>query len=340
MLAQNALNGLKGDAAAGLTKRPAVPLNGAANGTPPAGVNVPPSVGTVQGIRGGPANPSLNVPTGKPADANPWQVSANPPSAPSVAPLNPTPVAPVAPITPPVNPAANVPGASVAPIDPTNDLRSTSVLPDQGVDRYQLAQDRFKTFSDSTDPEYQASLREANTAAAGAGQLGSGMLRTRLGDLALSRTRDLDTNKQHFLQDALEGSIGDARSNRDEVRGERGYQVGQEQNSHDRQVQQLELDDFLKNSAAGRGKTLLDSGYSGNPSDAYAYLSSLFGKSASDAGSAAAGLVGASRQNQNAGTGLDWLQQLLKGGGGADADPSQVPYDINDPNQNIFAGTH
>jgi hypothetical protein len=335
MLAANVLNGLKSDAVAGVTKRPAVPPNGTANGTPPTGVNLPPSVA--------PLNSRLTVPTAKPADANPWQAGGASPSAPSVAPVNPTPVAPVAPIapiTPPVNPAANVPGASVAPIDPTNDLRSTSVLPDQGVDRYQLAQDRFKTFSDSTDPEYQASLREANTAAAGAGQLGSGMLRTRLGDLALSRTRDLDTNKQHFLQDALEGSIGDARSNRDEVRGERSYENSQEQNSHDRQVQQLELDDFLKNSAAGRGKTLLDSGYSGNPSDAYAYLSSLFGKSASDAGSAAAGLVGASRQNQNAGTGLDWLQQLLKGGGGAGADPSQVPYDINDPNQNIFAGTH
>ena len=60
-----------------------------------------------------------------------------------------------------------------------------------------------------TDPEYKAALRDASQQAAGAGQIGSGMARGRLGDIGLARTRDLQSAQTGFLNDATNNSIED-----------------------------------------------------------------------------------------------------------------------------------
>jgi hypothetical protein len=86
----------------------------------------------------------------------------------------------------------------------------TVAAPSAPVDRLSLAQSNFNNFATSTDPAYQQSLREATSQAAGAGQLGSGQLRTGIGDLALARSRDLDTQRQQLVNDATTGSIADA----------------------------------------------------------------------------------------------------------------------------------
>jgi hypothetical protein len=76
--------------------------------------------------------------------------------------------------------------------------------------RYDLAQQRFKTFAEQTDPAFQASLREAAQLAAAKGGLGSGMLTSSYGDVAAQRARELQGERDTIFQNALEGSIGDA----------------------------------------------------------------------------------------------------------------------------------
>lgn len=82
--------------------------------------------------------------------------------------------------------------------------------PAQPVDRIQLAQDAWASFAKASDPYYQKSLRDATSTAAGAGQLGSGQLRTSLGDLSQQRNLELDTARDNLIRQATEGSIADA----------------------------------------------------------------------------------------------------------------------------------
>lgn len=86
----------------------------------------------------------------------------------------------------------------------------TVAAPSAPVDRLSLAESNFENFNKATDPAYQASLRSATSAAAGAGQLGSGQLRTSYGDLANQRALALDTQRQQLVNDATTGSIADA----------------------------------------------------------------------------------------------------------------------------------
>lgn len=78
-----------------------------------------------------------------------------------------------------------------------------------GVDRLKLAQEQFGTYANATDPEYQATIRDATEAAAAHGGLGSGMLTTRYGTLAGDRANALTTERDRLFQTAQEGSIAD-----------------------------------------------------------------------------------------------------------------------------------
>lgn len=75
--------------------------------------------------------------------------------------------------------------------------------------RLQLATDALETTAKATDPYYQASLRDANRAAAGTGTIGSGGLRTNIGNLAHARGLELDTLRENAINKATEGLIGD-----------------------------------------------------------------------------------------------------------------------------------
>ncbi len=101
-------------------------------------------------------------------------------------------------------------GTPPSPQGTANIPAPTVAAPSAPVDRLKLATDTFNTSAASTDPAYQQSLREATSTAAGAGQLGSGQLRTSIGDLALARGQELDTMRKQLVNDATTGSIADA----------------------------------------------------------------------------------------------------------------------------------
>ena len=147
------------------------------------------------------------------------------------------------------------------------------------VDRVQLAKDAFNTFKSESDPAYKADLDLAEQYGAAGGQVGSGMLRTKFGNLALQRARDLQNEQDRLIQGATEGSIADAfnkfgalsgaegqvygenANDRNELRGERGYQVSLEQQAFERALQSYEV------------------GQQGNPSDYLLQMAKQYGGS-------------------------------------------------------------
>lgn len=86
----------------------------------------------------------------------------------------------------------------------------TVQAPAKPVDRIALAADAWASFAKASDPYYQKSLRDATSNAAGRGQIGSGQLRTSLGDLSHQRQLELDTARDNLIRQATEGSIADA----------------------------------------------------------------------------------------------------------------------------------
>lgn len=266
--------------------------------------------------------------------AAPGQAGLAPMTPPAPQPPTPAPATPsVAPATAPAmtppSVAPAIPGAATSGFGPGNDLRTTQIAPStsprlagtqgmvdaqagklaSGPDRFQLAQDRFKTYADQTDPAFQASIRAATQNAAANGAIGSGMLGTTYGDLGLQRSRDLQAERDTLFGNALEGTIGDTRANvgllaglegqqygqdaqsRNELRGERGYQNGMEQQAYDRGIQGLTLEDALTNSAFGRGQAQEQAGEANNPANTQLLLSGIYGDQAKGAGQALAGLV-------------------------------------------------
>ena len=285
--------------------------------TPPSTMPAMPQVGAAAPMA--PINPAMSVPTGGP-NVNRM------PNGPSLAPAMPQAAAPGA-----------APGAMPATqsFGPGNDLRGTQINPTtdprlaatqgnvdsvanklaNGPDRFQIAQDRFKTYADQTDPAFQASIRSATQHAAANGAVGSGQLGTDYGNLALQHTRDLANERSGLFSNALEGTIGDTRANagilsgmegqqygegaanRNELRGERGYQNGMENQAYTRGVQGLELGDQLTNSAFGRGLATSQFGSQGNPGATQLGLAGMYGQQASDAGSSVGSLLQAGQQN-------------------------------------------
>lgn len=159
-------------------------------------------------------------------------------------------------------------GVSVNTIDPNNDLRDKSVLPGAGVDRFKLVSDRLNNYRDQMLPELRAKVRGTVQSNAARGRTQSGMLRTDLGNLDLAAERDLNAKFSDLLSDATEGTIGDARSDRNEYRNERGYENTQEQNAFDRERQGVYDEDYFKGTDFQRAMQRLMAGEQGNPSGA------------------------------------------------------------------------
>lgn len=116
-------------------------------------------------------------------------------------------------LTPPAGsaPNVNVGPPPQAPLSPSTLVPAPTVAaPAAPVDRLALATSNFDTFAKSSDPAYQKTLRDATQQAAGQGGLGSGMLKTSLGDFASNRQLQLDTMRSDLLNKATEGSIADA----------------------------------------------------------------------------------------------------------------------------------
>jgi hypothetical protein len=103
------------------------------------------------------------------------------------------------------------------------------------VDRFKLAQDKFDTYANATDPAYQLDLRRAAQRASAAGGLFGGKLRTDYGNLDLARSRDLDNQRSTLFQNALEGSIQDALNKENALSGLEGQLSGEEANQRNEQ---------------------------------------------------------------------------------------------------------
>lgn len=139
---------------------------------------------------------------------------------------------------------ATTPGAQSTGLTlaaPATDTASTVATPNTSLlnttitgpttDRLSLAQQDFNTYTQATDPAYQKAIRDATSAAASKGQLGSGQLRTSYGDLALARANDLDTQKQSFLTAAENGQIADEQANTAIQQQQQQFQATQAQNA-------------------------------------------------------------------------------------------------------------
>jgi hypothetical protein len=289
---------------------------------PPTGVNLP---GSVPPMAGGPSGPNTPTPLGgggappgggigAPPSPIPLATSptaatgATPPGGSGAPPPGAGPSAVSLATSPSANPYANattnVPGSST-------DLTNKTITPGAGVDRLALAKSNFQNFQNSTEPGYQADLRDANTAGYGSGQGGSGMLRGRLGDIGTARTLQLQTAANQNVNDATAGSIGDQYANIGIAQQQQQSQIGQEGTAFGQGVTQAQLGNDLTNSAFNRAATTTAMGEQGNPSDVGLALSGYYGNQAGQAGQAAGSLVGNSVLANSLGRNpyMQWPQQ-------------------------------
>lgn len=164
---------------------------------------------------------------------------AVPTSLPTPAPTAPTPAAPT---------SASGGQVTLTPTDPNDSLTTKTITPGSLADRFKLAQDRFATFANSTEPAYQAALRDANRMGAAQGRIGSGDLRTSFGDLALNRSRDLTNSRDSLFQNALEGTIGDTWNGIGLAERQQGFQNQQQRDAFEQMLQR-----FYAGQAGGTG---------------------------------------------------------------------------------------
>lgn len=255
-----------------------------AGSAPPAGAVKPPFAGMAPPASGNPNLAPAGQATGQ-AQAIPFSpVSAQAQAPPASAPTNsPIPLS-TGSQAPYANATTNTPGG------PTDYLNKT-ITPGAGVDRLALAKSNFENFRQSTDPEYRSELNTANQAGYGAGQGGSGMLRGRLGDIATTRARDLQTAQTSNLNQATEGSIGDQYRNLGIAQQQQGFQAGQQNTAFNQGDEQARLQEMLTGGAYGRAANNAAMGFGNNPADTQLQLAGDYGRQASAAGAGAGGLA-------------------------------------------------
>ena len=240
------------------TTAPTAPTT--APGTRPAAPQLP--AGTDESLAPG-TNAPEPLPTLAPVPAAPPSLPTVPtaglPAVPTATPVNRPPQGetfgnlPPVPTTPiPATPPTGTNGPTLTPTDPNNPLTTQTIGAGAGMNRFDLARQQFDTFVQGTDPSYQAALRDAKRVGAAAGGLGSGQLRTNIGDLANTRANALDVKEKETFQDALLGSVDDARYATGLAERQQGFQSGQQQQVFENELRRLGFDDQMLNSAIGR----------------------------------------------------------------------------------------
>lgn len=202
------------------------------------------------------------------------------------------------------------PGVSTYSTTPSSDLRGQTITPGPMANREQIANTYEQNWNAQTDPQFQADLKSATSQAAGAGQLGSGQLRTSLGDLAYNRDVQRNADESNFQNTALNGTIQDAYNNIGIAQQQQGFQSGEQ------------------NQTFNQGLQSLLAGQSGNPADTQLALSQLYGNNAAQSSQGLNGLIGGSINNtaqQSA------LQQLLRGLGGGTSTATPTPAPVGTP---------
>lgn len=152
------------------------------------------------------------------------------PAAPTVLPDGSGGSVPVPPAA--IAPPGVVPPPAAAPANPwdqttfsgDSNVINTQITPNGLPDRNKMALDQYNTWDAETAPQLAHSITDATDAAAAHGQIRSGQLTNRYGDLARQRVLDQTTARSKYMQGALDSSINDSANNRNEQRTERGYQ--------------------------------------------------------------------------------------------------------------------
>lgn len=155
-----------------------------------------------------------------------------------------------------------------------------------GPNRFDIAKQYWDEFQKETQGGYDRSFADARNEAAAHGRLKSGMLTNTYGDLAESRARDLDVARSRYLTDALQGTIGDTRNqladvsgvegqaygegvgNRNEVRGERGYQQNMAEQALIRRIMQQAAESGMDTTAFNQAIAQWQAGQANNPTGA------------------------------------------------------------------------
>lgn len=178
-----------------------------------------------------------------------------------------------------------------------------------GPNRQALAQSLFADYMAQSQPDFEASLRSITQRNAAGGRLGSGMYGTNLTDAATQRTRDLGSYATKLAYDTAGGDIqdrfntvgtlaglegqqfGQGLTQRNELRGERGYQSDVAQQGQQDAINQRLLEEQLLNSQFGRDYQryglLGQLGYGSNPAGT---LGGLAGDTQGAANQAGAGV--------------------------------------------------
>jgi hypothetical protein len=189
--------------------------------------------------------------TSAPAPAAP-AAAATPTPAPTPTPA----AAPAAGATPGVTP-------TLTPTNPANPLTSQTISPGPALDRFRLAREQFSTWRDATRPEYDADLRDAGRMAAATGGLGSGELRTRYGNLGLARDTQARTKEQELFQNAMLGTVDDARFSTGVAQQQQGFQNAQQQQAFENELRRMGFSEDVINSQFGRALQTYMAGQSG-----------------------------------------------------------------------------
>lgn len=226
------------------------PLSGIPRPTAPA---TPAATGTTRSIPG-PFGLNSTITTPPPA----------PPPAPAPAYTNPT-----------------APGVNVSSTNPSNSLLGQTITPGATANRVDIANADLQNWQQQQAPIFNANLRNATQQAAGAGQLGSGQLRTSLGDLAYNQNQATNAAMGNFTQNALTGSIGDAYNNVGIAQQQQQFQAG------------------LQNQGFNQGLQSLIAGESGNPSSTQLGLSGVYGQQAAAGQQGVGNIIQGTTQNNN-----------------------------------------
>lgn len=214
-----------------------------------------------------------------------------------------TPTTPQAPAPAYANPTA--PGVSVSSTNPSNSLLGQTITPGPMANRVNIANSDLQNWQQQQAPIYQENLRNATQQAAGAGQLGSGQLRTSLGDLAYNQNQATNAAMGNFTNQALQGSIGDAYQN-----------IGIAQ-------QQQQFQSQLQNQGFQQGLQSLAAGSANNPSSTQLGLSGVYGQQAAAGQQGVGNIIQGTTQNNN---NQAYQQQILNMiGRGQPANPTPSP---------------
>lgn len=199
-----------------------------------------------------PMAPPTNVPGGETATISPRNVPTTP-AAPPAVPATPAPTPTQGPLVP----------FTTTPTDPNNPLTSQTIGAGPGLDRFQVAKAQFDNFVRGSDPAYQAALRDAKRVGAAAGGLGSGMLRTSIGDLGNQRSLAMDVRGDELFNTALLGSVDDARFSTGLAERQQGFQQGQQDRAFGNEATRIQIEEALRNGDFSRALQLWTAGQAG-----------------------------------------------------------------------------